>query len=118
MYDEPDKVIIEEGITDKKQIGKLITDQVIILCTHGTFDIERFDELLEEYDLYHKDVYIFVDEDESGLKLRQHLTQELPHARHIHVSEENREVAVTPENILANILVSHNIQINSFYLRL
>lgn len=115
---EPYKVIIVEGTTDKQQIKKVITDDVTILCTHGTFDIERFYELLDEYDLDHKDVYILVDEDDAGLKLRKQILHELPHAKNIYVNEEFKEVAVTPENILANILISHNIKINPFYLRL
>lgn len=115
---ESEKVIIVEGLTDKKQIEKVITDNVTILCTHGTFDIERFDELIDTYDLDHKDVYILVDEDEAGLKLRKQLMHELPHAYNIYINGEFKEVAVTPENVLANILISHNIQVNPFYLRL
>lgn len=118
IENEPEKVIIVEGVSDRKQIEKVITDHITILCTHGTFDIERFDELLDTYDLDHKEVYIMVDEDESGIKLRKQLISELPHAQNIYVSEEFKEVAVTPENILANTLISHNIDVNPFYLRL
>jgi len=115
---ESEKVIIVEGLTDKKQIEKVITDNVTILCTHGTFDIERFDELIDTYDLDHKDVYILVDEDEAGIQLRKQIFHELPHSKHIHISEEFKEVAVTPENILAHTFVTHNIHVNPFYLRL
>jgi len=118
MEYELEKIIIVEGLTDKNQLEKVITEHVTILCTHGTFDLERFDELLEIYDLDNRDVYILVDEDESGMKLRNQLIQELPHAHQIYISEEFKEVASTPENVLAHILVSHNIQINPFYLRL
>ncbi|MFC2947182.1 toprim domain-containing protein [Virgibacillus sediminis] len=113
---ETDKVIIVEGLTDKRQIQKLITDDVTIVCTHGTLGVERFDELLETYDLDHKEVIILVDEDPSGVKLRKQLSRELPHAEHIFVSSEYREVATTPENILASALVSKHIAVNPIFL--
>lgn len=113
-----DKIIIVEGLTDKKQIEKIIIDDVTIICTHGTLGVERFDELLETYDLDFRDVYILVDADEPGLKLRKQLRQELPHAKHIHVSEEYREVATTPENELAIALIGKNIKVKPLYLQL
>ncbi|MFC3041373.1 toprim domain-containing protein [Virgibacillus xinjiangensis] len=113
---ETDKVIIVEGLTDKRQIQKLITDDVTIVCTHGTLGVERLDELLETYDLDHKEVIILVDEDASGMKLRKQLSRELPHAEHIFVSSEYREVATTPENILATALVSKHIEVNPIFL--
>ncbi|WP_188454037.1 toprim domain-containing protein [Virgibacillus oceani] len=113
---DSDKVIIVEGLTDKKQIKKVITDDVEIICTNGTFAVERFDELLETYDLDNKDVYILVDEDQSGMKLRKQLARELPHAEHIYVSSEYREVATTPEQILATALLSKCISVNPIFL--
>src|SRR5690625_3601404 len=100
------KVIIVEGLTDKREIEKVITEDVTIICTNGTLGIEKFDELLETYDLDHQDVYIFVDEDDSGIKLRKQLTRELPHAEHIYISSEFKEVATTPGNELATALRS------------
>jgi toprim domain protein len=111
-----DRIIIVEGLTDKKQLEKVIDDQVTIICTNGTFDIERFDELLETYQLDEKDVYILVDEDKSGLKLRKQLALELPHAEHIYISSEYREVAATPERVLAMLLLGKQITVNPLYL--
>lgn len=116
MVDDFDKIIIVEGTTDEKKIKKMITDHVKIICTYGTFSIERFDELLEKYDLDHQEVYILVDEDKAGIKLRRQLRSELPHAKHIYVSEEYGEVAATPEEKLAQILISNHININPIYL--
>ncbi|ASN04833.1 toprim domain-containing protein [Virgibacillus necropolis] len=113
---EPDKVIIVEGLTDKKQIEKIITEPVTIICTNGTFGVARFDELLDTYDLDNKEVYILADEDNAGMKLRKQLTRELPHAEHIHVSSEFREVATTPESALATALVSKRINVNPIFL--
>ncbi|GAA0439356.1 MAG: toprim domain-containing protein [Bacillota bacterium] len=116
ITDELEKIIIVEGLTDKKQIRKVITDDVTIICTNGTLGVERFDQMLEDYALDDKDVYILVDEDESGQKLRKQLARELPHAEHIYVSSEYREVATTPENILAQVLVSKRIAVNPIFL--
>ncbi|WP_425495062.1 toprim domain-containing protein [Ornithinibacillus caprae] len=116
MTDSLDKVIIVEGLTDKKQIQKVIDEDVTIICTNGTFGVERFDELLETYDLDHKDVYILVDEDQSGQKLRKQLSKELPHAEHIYISSEFREVATTPESFLATILVGKRFSVNPLFL--
>lgn len=106
------KVIIVEGQTDKKQIEKIIIEDIDIICTYGTFSIEKFDELLEMYDLDHRDVYIFVDSDESGLTLRKQLTAELPHAKQIYVTDQFIEVAETPEHILATQLLKKHIEID------
>ncbi|MFC4558682.1 toprim domain-containing protein [Virgibacillus kekensis] len=116
MTHDPEKVIIVEGLTDKKQIKRVINDQVEIICTNGTLGVERLDELLETYDLDNRDVYILVDEDNSGLKLRKQLAKELPHAEHIHVSSEYREVATTPENVLATALIGKRIEVNPLFL--
>lgn len=113
---ESEKIIIVEGITDKRHIEKIIMDDVAIICTHGTLGVERFDELLEAYDLDNKEVFILVDEDEAGLSLRKQLRQELPNAVHIHISEEFREVATTPPYWLAIALMDKLINVNPIYL--
>ncbi|WP_085991438.1 toprim domain-containing protein [Oceanobacillus senegalensis] len=113
---ESDKVIIVEGLTDKRQIEKVINDDVTIVCTNGTLGVERFDEMLETYHLDDRDVFIFVDEDKSGIKLRRQLARELPHADHIYVSSEYREVATTPKHVLATALVSKHFSVNPIFL--
>lgn len=113
---ESDKVIIVEGLTDKKQIKKIITEPVTIICTNGTLGVARFDELLDTYDLDNKEVFILADEDSAGLKLRKQLARELPHAEHLYVSSEFREVATTPESALATALVSKRINVNPIFL--
>jgi toprim domain protein len=113
---DSDKVIIVEGLTDKRQIEKIINDNVTIICTNGTLGVEKFDELLETYELDAKDVFIMVDEDKPGIKLRKQLARELPHAEHIYVSSEYREVAATPEKILASALLSRHFSIHPIFL--
>lgn len=107
------KVIIVEGLSDKKRIEKIITEDVDIIVTHGTFSLARFDELLVEYDLDERDVYILVDADRSGRQLRKVLTAQLPHAIQIYIPEVFREVATTPLNILAKELIKKHVQVDA-----
>ncbi|WP_010532205.1 toprim domain-containing protein [Lentibacillus jeotgali] len=116
MTEYTEKVIIVEGLTDKKQIKKVIAEDAEIICTNGTLGVEKFDELLEDYDLDNRDVYILVDEDSPGIRLRNQLSRELPHAEHIYVSSEYREVATTPDNILAAELAGKRIEVNPIFL--
>ncbi|MFZ3576735.1 toprim domain-containing protein [Virgibacillus sp. DJP39] len=113
---ESEKVIIVEGLTDKKQIEKIISEPITIICTNGTLGVAKFDEMLDTYDLYNKEVFILADEDAAGIKLRKQLSRELPHAEHIHVSSEYREVATTPRSILAIGLINKRIDVNPIYL--
>lgn len=116
-HDTENTVIIVEGLTDKRELEKVINQDITIICTNGTLGVEKFDELLETYDLDHREVFIFVDEDESGMKLRKQLTQELPHAEHIYISSEYKEVATTPGDVLAKALAAKNIAVHPFFLK-
>lgn len=110
------KVIIVEGLTDKVELEKIIKEDVTIICTNGTLGVEKFDELLDTYDLDYRDVFVFVDEDKPGLHLRQLLKRELPHAEHIYVSSHYKEVATTPADVLAQALAAKNIDVHPFFL--
>lgn len=112
-----EKVIIVEGVTDKKKVEKIITEDVVIICTFGTLGVERFDELLYEYDLDNRYVFILVDEDKAGIQLRKTLSKELPHAEHIYISGEFREVATTPDKLLAVALAAKGIDVNPLFLK-
>ncbi|WP_186578173.1 toprim domain-containing protein [Aquibacillus kalidii] len=110
------KVIIVEGRSDKIQIEKIIDEDVEIICTNGTLGVERLEELLIEHDLDNKDVYILVDEDNAGHKLRKQLSMELPHAEHIHIDKTFREVAATPQSELAIALIGSSLSVNPIFL--
>lgn len=112
MSIEEVKVIIVEGKTDKDKVEKIINEQIDIVCTNGTLDMERLEELIERYQMDDRDIYILVDEDKAGKKLRKQLAIELPHAKHIYIDKSYREVAATPESELAIALVSSHITIN------
>ncbi|AMA71867.1 toprim domain protein [Aneurinibacillus thermoaerophilus] len=104
------KVIIVEGKTDKKRLEKIIAEPVEIICTHGTLSSKKLE------DIYHQagdaDIYIFVDEDSSGRKLRSQLRNEFPNAYHLYTRRSYTEIARTPYEYLAKILWDAHIEIN------
>ena len=63
------KVIIVEGISDKKRVKEVLNEPVHVICTHGTMGVEKMDELLDE--IYGKQVYILVDQDKEGKRIRK-----------------------------------------------
>ncbi|HZG69977.1 MAG TPA: toprim domain-containing protein [Chondromyces sp.] len=109
-----EKVIIVEGKSDKRKIQEIVNEPVEIICTNGTISLARMDELVEE--LFERDVYILVDSDKSGEKLRKQFIRELPEASHLYVDRTFKEVAATPYRYLAAVLLSANIDVHSEFL--
>jgi toprim domain protein len=56
------------------------------------------------YPIENEDVYILVDADDSGNKLRSQLKRELPNAKHLYTRRMYREVQDTPIEYLVEIL--------------
>jgi len=110
------KVIIVEGKEDKRQIKPIIREPIDIICTFGTFSIEKFDEMLFDYELDDRDVFILVDADEPGKQLRKELAKELPHAIQMYIPEEYVEVELTPRDVLAKELLINHIEIHPRFL--
>ncbi|WP_428911116.1 toprim domain-containing protein [Niallia sp. Krafla_26] len=108
------KVIIVEGISDRNKIKKIIKEPIEIICTNGTISADTLEEWIET--LFDCDLYILVDADESGKKLRQQLKREFPNAVHLYIDKMYREVATAPHYHLATILLTANIEIHSEYL--
>lgn len=96
-------IIIVEGKTDKERLQQVLAEPITIYCTYGSYSAEkaeRLAELTEEAE----EVYLFMDEDESGKKLRRQLVEEFPHALHLYTHKMYGEVARTPLDVLAEIL--------------
>lgn len=110
------KIIIVEGKSDKMKVKKVIREPVEIICTNGTIGLSKLDELIEE--LFDRDVYILVDADNSGEKLRKQFRKEFPEAEHLYIDKMYKEVASAPENHLATVLLHANIDIYPEYLDL
>ncbi|MFD3448774.1 toprim domain-containing protein [Microbacteriaceae bacterium 4G12] len=109
-----EKVIIVEGKSDKKKIAPLIKEPIEIVCTNGTISLTKLDELIEQFD--DKEVYVLVDADEAGEKLRKQLKREFPQAQHLYIDRTYREVATAPMQHLASVLIGADIDIYTEYL--
>jgi toprim domain protein len=111
-----EKVMIVEGLSDKRKVKKIIKEPLEIICTNGTISITKLDELIDY--LEDKEVYILVDADNAGEKLRKQLRRELPNAIHLYIDKMYREVETTPDHHLATVLLSVNIDIHTEYLEI
>jgi toprim domain protein len=106
-----DKVIIVEGLSDKRKIQKVVREPVDIICTNGTISQSLMDELIDH--LSDEEIYILVDADEAGEKLRKRLKREFPEAKHLYIDRMYREVAAAPVQHLAEVLVRANLLVET-----
>lgn len=111
-----DKVLIVEGKSDKNKVKRIVKEPVEIICTNGTISLTKLDELIEF--LEDKDVYILVDADFSGEKLRKQLKREFPQAEHLYIDRMYREVATAPVHHLATVLIGANIDVHTEFLEM
>lgn len=108
------KVIIVEGKTDKERLKQLIDEPVEIICTFGTLSDQKLEELVGRTE--GTEVFILVDADNSGNKIRKQLKNELPNAKHLYTRKMYREVATTPMAYLAKILANAHFTVDEDYL--
>ncbi|MCT8138513.1 hypothetical protein H1D32_12645 [Anaerobacillus sp. CMMVII] len=97
-----EKVLIVEGTSDRKRVKQVLAEPVDIICTYGTLSQEKLEELI--YPIEDMDVYILVDADESGDKLRKQLKRELPNAIHLYTDKVYGQVETTPYEYLTKVL--------------
>jgi toprim domain protein len=110
------KVLIVEGKSDKNKVKNIVKEPVEIICTNGTISFTKLDELIEF--LEDRDVYILVDADKAGEKLRKQFRREFPQAEHIYINRMYREVATAPVQHLATVLLAANIDVHTEYLEM
>ncbi|GAA6819577.1 toprim domain-containing protein [Staphylococcus lloydii] len=96
------KVIVVEGKSDKTQVKKVLDEPVQIICTNGTMSIDKIDSMIET--LYDKQVFILVDSDDEGEKIRSWFKRYLSESKHIKVDKQYCEVARCPKQYLSRIL--------------
>ncbi|HWJ02347.1 MAG TPA: toprim domain-containing protein [Verrucomicrobiae bacterium] len=104
------KVIIVEGKTDKQRLEEILDEPVDIICTYGTLSEAKVEEII--LPLQNREVFVLVDADEPGNKLRSRLKLELPNARHLYTRSMYREVARTPLEHLVKILHDAHFLVN------
>ncbi|EJY54840.1 TOPRIM domain-containing protein [Alicyclobacillus hesperidum URH17-3-68] len=109
------KVIIVEGKTDRSRILKVLREEVEVVCTKGTLSYEQVEN--EIVPLQQDEVYILVDADSAGNRLRKQLKRELPNAVDLYTRKSYREVARTPLEHLAKILSDAHFAIDESLLQ-
>ncbi|MCP6681704.1 toprim domain-containing protein [Bacillus nakamurai] len=112
---DEEKVLIVEGKSDKIKVREVLNEPLDIVCTNGTIGQTELEDLADR--LFDKDVYILVDADDSGEKLRKQLKRELPEARHIYIDRTYREVEASPSHHLASVLLRAGLNVNSVFLK-
>jgi toprim domain protein len=111
-----DKVLIVEGKSDKDRVKRIVKEPVEIICTNGTISHTKLEEWIEFLD--DKDVYILVDADEAGERLRKLFKREFPNAEHLYIDRMYREVATAPVHHLATVLLGANIDVYTEFLEM
>jgi toprim domain protein len=109
------KVIIVEGTTDKKRLARIIAEPVEIICTNGTVSPFKLEEMLTPFE--GRELFVFVDADDSGEKIRTLFKREFPSATHLYTEKVYREVATTPYKVLADVLLGADIEIHTDFLQ-
>ena len=87
------KAIIVEGKTDKERLLKVLAEPVDIICTYGTKNQTDLEQLINEED--YNEVYVLVDADQAGNKLRRSIKQLFPNFKHLYTKRMYKEVAST-----------------------
>lgn len=91
-------IIIVEGKNDRSRLQRLLTSDITILCTYGTLNTDRLEELKNKID--DQPVYLFMDNDASGKKIRGILRDAFPDAEHIYTRRGYAGVEGTPDEYL------------------
>ncbi|MGQ0514983.1 hypothetical protein ACT453_22325 [Bacillus sp. D-CC] len=88
-------------------------------AVHLFMEIDNERVLLEDNQgkFVDKEVYVLVDADDAGEKLRKQFRKEFPQAEHIYIDRSYREVATAPSSHLANVLWGADIDVYTEYLR-
>lgn len=113
---EVGKVIIVEGKTDAERIRPLFAEPVRIVPTGGTLSYSQEEAFADSFS--EDEVYILVDADAAGMKLRRQLIQAVPHARHLYTRRMYREVATTPVAVLVDVFLRAHFELCPEWLEL
>ncbi|NMO95610.1 DNA primase [Paenibacillus lemnae] len=90
--------IIVEGKNDRSRLRRLLTPDISILCTFGTLNSVKLESLRKQ--VKNEEVYLFMDNDNSGKKIRGILRDAFPDAIHIYTRRGYAGVEGTPDEYL------------------
>jgi toprim domain protein len=91
-------VMVVEGKRDKAKLERLLTENVLILCTFGTPGTEKLHLLRSQADSL--PVYIFTDNDTAGKRIRFLLNEVFVDAENIYTRREYAGVEGTPDEYI------------------
>lgn len=94
--------VIVEGKNDRSKLRRVLDDEVRILCTFGTPNSARLESLYKE--AKDDEVYLFLDNDSSGRKIRALLSDLFPDADHIYTRRGYAGVEGTPDEYVVQQL--------------
>ena len=112
---DDERLIIVEGGADRKRLRTILAEPVEIICTNGTVSAYQLEELMQPYE--EREVYVFLDADLSGEKIRRLFKREHPSVFHLYTEKEYGEVETTPFRVLAQILQQAGFQIRTQFLQ-
>nr|WP_046226247.1 toprim domain-containing protein [Paenibacillus dauci] len=87
--------IIVEGKNDRSKLRRLLQPEVEILCTFGTLNSQKLEKLRKQ--VGQNEVYLFMDNDPSGRKIRAVLSDTFPDATHMYTRRGYAGVEGTPD---------------------
>ncbi|WP_028559858.1 toprim domain-containing protein [Paenibacillus pinihumi] len=93
-----DIAIIVEGKNDRSRIRRVLQQDVPVYCTYGTPGTKQIAALQKQAG--DKEVYLFMDNDASGKRIRGMLRDTFPDAIHIYTRRGYPGVESTPESYL------------------
>ncbi|GAB6988027.1 toprim domain-containing protein [Paenibacillus pini] len=90
--------IIVEGKNDRSKLRRLLDPEINIVCTFGTLNSLKLESLIKR--IKHDEVYLFMDNDSSGKKIRGVLRDAFPDAAHLYTRRGYPGVEGTPNEYL------------------
>lgn len=90
--------IIVEGKNDRSKVRRLVNQEVSIYCTFGTLNSLKMESLRKQ--VRDDDVYLFMDNDSSGKKIRGILRDLFPDAIQMYTRRGYAGVEGTPDEYI------------------
>lgn len=90
--------IIVEGKNDKSRLRRLLSEEILILCTNGTLNTDKLEKLKKQ--IGDRDVFLFTDNDPSGKRIRAILRDTYPDAEQIYTRRGYAGVEGTPDEYI------------------
>ncbi|GGF96716.1 toprim domain-containing protein [Paenibacillus abyssi] len=108
-----DIAIIVEGKNDRSRLRRVLSDEVPIYCTFGTPGTQQIEKLKKQAG--DSDVFLFMDNDASGKRIRGMLKDAFPDADHIYTRRGYPGVEGTPEDYLIEQLEKAGLEAYILY---